>query len=234
MGDDEKIDTAAKTGSPCHKPRSGQRVTVRRFGGQVGKVPGRRHIIRHAPPPLAAVSRAARTVVRLHGRPMVVTGTKPGRGAGTACPARGRGGANPSSGCRGAKAACSSSRARKLWSWVPGRESRRRVVKGAIALAWVSRGRDAPGWCREAKPPSWVAGSTKAPRTGPRAVKALVGRDATGGRSAALAKPAPPMGRGGRVPRPWLAAASNAYFRIPRQAWRHGVPQYAATAFPCR
>src|SRR5690606_8366971 len=37
--------------------------------------------------------------------------------------ARGRGGAIPSSGCRGMTASCSSSRARKLWSWVPGRDS---------------------------------------------------------------------------------------------------------------
>ena len=106
-------------------------------------------------------------------------------------PASGSRGATPSSGCRGMKAACALSRARKLWSWVPGRDSLRRVVKGAIALVRVFRGGMAPEWCREAKPPSWVAGSAKAPRTGAWGVKPLLWRDATGGRSATLAKPAP-------------------------------------------
>jgi hypothetical protein len=141
------------------------------------------------------------------------------------------------------KAPCASSRARKLWSWVPGCENLRRVVKGATALVRVPRGAKAPWWgsfhaalARVAKPRSGFSGAgtplngveRQSLRTGPRAVKVLVGRDATGGRSATLAKPSPFGGGCGRSVRTWLARHLNTYFRIARERMRRGVGLYAA------
>ncbi|AMY72126.1 hypothetical protein AKL17_2p0004 (plasmid) [Frigidibacter mobilis] len=160
---------------------------------------------------------------RLHGRPMVGSGVKPGRGAGTACPARGRGSEYPSSGCRGLKAACSMSRARKLWSWVPGCESSGEWSRGAIALVWFQ------GRC------ALVGTEGKAPVMGRREHEGSpdgsgvnADREGCNGRAKRL-----PCQADGRSVRPWLAKPLNTSFRIPRNGPGFGVGSYAARALRC-
>ncbi len=148
-------------------------------------------------------------------------------------PASGSRGAAPSSGCRGMKAACALSRARKLWSWVPGRDSLRRVVEGCDNPPSGSKG-DSPWWGPGAKPRSMGRREREGSPHGCMGCEtpALEGCNGRAKRHPCQART---LGCGdGRSVRPWLAQSPKPQFRIARNVRGCGVASHAAGENPGR